>query len=173
MTKKSAALGPRGAVVNYRRCVGMMLFNAHGEVFVGQRLDRMVEAWQMPQGGVDMQESTQDAAFRELKEEIGTDKADIISETADWLAYDLPEELRGKLWKGRYRGQIQKWYLMRFTGEDSDIDIATKDPEFRSWRWCDMGEITAMAVPFKRGVYSEVIRRFSNVIDSHVAALND
>lgn len=165
----STALGPREAVVNYRRCVGMMLFNARGEVFVGQRLDRMVEAWQMPQGGIDKGEAAEAAAFRELKEEIGTDKAQIISETADWLAYDLPQELRGTLWKGRYRGQIQKWYLMRYTGEDSDINLETKDPEFRSWRWCHYSEIIEMAVPFKRGVYSEVIRRFSNALKSQAA----
>jgi putative (di)nucleoside polyphosphate hydrolase len=169
MKKKSTALGPREAVVNYRRCVGMVLFNARGEVFVGQRLDRMVEAWQMPQGGIDKGESAQAAAFRELKEEIGTDKAEIISETADWLAYDLPEELRGKLWKGRYRGQIQKWYLMRYTGDDGDINLQTKDPEFRSWRWCHYNEIAEMAVPFKRGVYSEVVRRFSHMLDNHAA----
>lgn len=166
MIQKNEQKGPRDAVVNYRRCVGMMVFNARGEVFVGQRLDRMVEAWQMPQGGVDQDEEPEAAALRELKEEIGTDRAQIVAETADWLAYDLPKDLQGKLWKGRYRGQIQKWYLLRFTGQDSDVNINTAHPEFRSWRWCQPEEIAALAVPFKRGIYAEVMRRFGNILSA-------
>ncbi|MEM7570212.1 MAG: RNA pyrophosphohydrolase [Pseudomonadota bacterium] len=152
--------GPRHAQFAYRPCVGIMLFNASGHVFVGQRIDQMVEAWQMPQGGVDPGEAPRDAAFRELKEEIGTNTASIVSETVDWLAYDLPPHLQGKIWKGKYRGQIQKWYLMRFDGTDSDVNIETAHPEFRAWRWSRLETLVAMAVPFKQGIYSEIVRRF-------------
>ncbi|MEM1020590.1 MAG: RNA pyrophosphohydrolase [Pseudomonadota bacterium] len=157
-------LGPRFAALNYRPCVGIMLVNQDNAVFVGQRLDRMVEAWQMPQGGIDKGEMPMDAARRELEEEIGTAKADVLSETADWLAYDLPDELQGKVWGGRYRGQIQKWYLMRFTGDESDININTADPEFRSWRWTEPANLVDLAVPFKRGIYAELIRRFGPLL---------
>ncbi|MEM6681865.1 MAG: RNA pyrophosphohydrolase [Pseudomonadota bacterium] len=160
MLKKMPAQGPREAKIHYRPCVGIMLFNPQGDIFVGQRRDRMVEAWQMPQGGIDDGEAEDAAAFREMKEEIGTDKAEIVAKSVDWLAYDLPKDLQGKLWKGRFRGQIQRWFLMRFIGGDSDINIETAHPEFRSWRWCAPGDIMDMAVPFKRGVYSEVLRRF-------------
>lgn len=160
--------GPRDAKSTFRPCVGIMLFNAQGLIFVGQRRDRMVEAWQMPQGGIDAGETPVDAALRELKEEIGTNKAAIVSETVDWLAYDLPPELKGKVWKGRYRGQIQKWYLMRFTGDDSDIDLETHEPEFRTWRWSDPGELADLAVPFKQGIYLELVRRFGPKITAHL-----
>lgn len=163
-TKKS--LGPRGAVLNYRPCVGIMLFNDDGHILVGQRMDRMVEAWQMPQGGIDDGEVPNVAAFREMLEEIGTNKAAIVTETADWLAYDLPAELQGKLWKGRYRGQIQKWFLMRFLGTDADINLETQHPEFRTWRWCPPNELAELAVPFKRGIYAELVRRFSSLVDA-------
>lgn len=169
MDLKAVPGGPRGAVVNYRRCVGVMLFNRDGHVLVGQRLDRMVEAWQMPQGGVDDGEAPDAAVLREMREEIGTDNAKIITGTADWLAYDLPKDLQGKLWKGKYRGQIQKWYLMKFLGSDSDIDINTEHPEFRNWRWCPVDELVALAVPFKRGIYSEVIRRFGDILNDPAA----
>lgn len=160
MSNVSRRPGPRHAQFNYRPCVGIMLFNADGLIFVGQRRDRMVEAWQMPQGGVDEGEAPRLAAFRELEEEIGTRRADIVSETVDWLAYDLPEDLQGKVWKGKYRGQIQKWYLMRFLGDDSDINLDTHEPEFRSWRWSRIEELIGLAVPFKQGIYAELVRRF-------------
>ncbi|RME64759.1 MAG: RNA pyrophosphohydrolase, partial [Alphaproteobacteria bacterium] len=121
--------GPRFAKLGYRPGVGIMLLNARGDVFTGRRIDTQVEAWQMPQGGIDEGESPRQAAFRELAEEIGTDKARVLSETVDWLVYDLPPELMGKVWGGKYRGQRQKWFAMLFEGSDADIDLATAHPE--------------------------------------------
>lgn len=144
----------------YRPCVGVMLFNARGEVFVGRRIDTVAEAWQMPQGGIDPGEDPRDAAIRELREEIGTDKAAIVGETEDWLIYDLPDDLIGKVWKGRYRGQKQKWFAMRFTGRDSDIDIATAHPEFEAWQWSPLDRLVEMIVPFKRDIYRALVARF-------------
>src|SRR5689334_20193726 len=116
----------------YRRGVGVVLVNRHGKVFVAERLN-MPGAWQMPQGGIDDGETPRKAALRELEEETGTNKAEIVRASATWLTYELPPELLGVAWKGKYRGQKQKWYLMRFTGKDSDIDIATAHPEFGRW----------------------------------------
>lgn len=144
----------------YRPCVGIMLINPDWQVFVGQRIDQQVEAWQMPQGGIDEGESPRDAAFRELLEEIGTNCAEILDETENWLAYDLPDELLGRVWQGRYRGQKQKWFAMRFTGEDADIDLATAHPEFERWRWSPLAELPEMAVAFKRGIYQQVVATF-------------
>ncbi len=145
----------------YRPCVGIMLINPAGLVFVGQRLDNLVEAWQMPQGGIDEGEAPEQAALRELGEEIGTEKAEIIAESADWLTYDLPHELVPRVWKGRYRGQRQKWYAMRFTGTDRDIDINTKHPEFAAWRWAPHRELPSLIVPFKRALYEAVVAEFA------------
>ena len=143
----------------YRPGVGVMLFNDKGLVFVGQRLDSRLDAWQMPQGGIDDGEDPLPAAFRELEEETGIAPhlAELTAETPDWHYYDLPEELIGKLWKGRYAGQRQKWYAMRFLGADGDVMIATKHPEFSAWRWADAGELVELAVPFKRELYADVI----------------
>jgi len=143
----------------YRRCVGVMLANRDGHVFVGQRIDNEAPAWQMPQGGIDAGESVQEAALRELQEETGVtpDKVRIEAETAEWLTYDLPHELVPRIWKGRYRGQEQKWVLMRFLGEDDDVTIATDHPEFSEWRWLPPGDLLTHIVPFKRAVYARVL----------------
>lgn len=147
----------------YRPCVGIMLLNANNQVFVAQRIDQVAEAWQMPQGGVDDGEDPEAAALRELKEEIGTDHVEILDRTEDWIAYDLPPELIGKVWRGRYRGQKQKWFAMRFLGRDDDIDLDTEHPEFRDWRWIDMDELPDIIVAWKRDNYRQVVARFRHL----------
>lgn len=145
----------------YRAGVGIMLVNRAGLVFVARRSDTAEEAWQMPQGGIDPGEMPAAAALRELEEEIGTDKAEIVAESRDWLAYDLPETLSGRLWGGRYRGQRQKWLLCRFTGEDADIDLRrTAHPEFSAWRWIEPAALPRLIVPFKRTLYEAVLAEF-------------
>lgn len=144
----------------YRPGVGIMLINRHGLVFVAKRIDTISEAWQMPQGGIDEGEEPQAAAFRELKEETGTDKAEIIAESSEWYSYDLPQELISKIWGGKYRGQRQKWFAMRFTGSDSDINIATSHPEFSEWKWVSIHELPDLIVPFKRKLYSKLLEEF-------------
>lgn len=150
----------------YRRCVGVMLANPAGEVFVGQRIDNDAPAWQMPQGGIDAGEGVRDAALRELWEETGVtpDKVRIEAETAGWLRYDLPHDLVPRIWKGRYRGQEQKWVLMRFLGQDADVNIATDHPEFSRWRWLPPGDLPAHIVPFKRAVYDAVLAEFRAIL---------
>jgi putative (di)nucleoside polyphosphate hydrolase len=143
----------------YRRGVGIALFNDDGFVFGGERIG-VPGAWQMPQGGIDADEEPWQAALRELKEEIGTAKAHYISET-DWLIYDLPAELVGQAWRGRYRGQTQKWFAARFTGGDHDIDLAADHhPEFSAWRWMKLADLAAQIVPFKRDLYRSVAAAF-------------
>ena len=149
----------------YRPCAGMMVVNQQGLVFVGARLDNHADAWQMPQGGIDDGEDPRLAALRELREEIGTDHVDILAETEDWLTYDLPPELYGKMWKGRFGGQKQKWFLMRFLGDDSDINIETDHQEFRAWEWAPTNTLVDRIVPFKRELYQQVIARFQPIID--------
>jgi len=148
----------------YRPCVGLLLFNAERRVLIGQRTDSDRDAWQMPQGGIDPGETPRQAAMRELLEEVGTDKAAIVAEMGAWLTYDLPEDLRARLWHGRYRGQAQKWFALRFLGEDADINIATETPEFRAWRWSPLDEMIDLAVPFKRDVYARVIGEFAPLL---------
>jgi len=146
----------------YRPCVGVMLVNAAGHVFVGQRIDRDQDAWQMPQGGVDPGEDPRAAALRELWEETGVpaEKVRVEAETRDWLPYDLPHDLVPRIWKGRFRGQEQKWFLLRFEGEDGDVNIATDHPEFSEWRWLSPDDLVASIVPFKRAVYQKVLAEF-------------
>ena len=127
-----------------------MLLNSDDRVFVAQRLDRSRSAWQMPQGGIEDGETPRQAALRELEEEIGTNKAEILAESAQWLSYDLPPELVPKLWRGRYRGQRQKWFALRFLGRDRDIDLATEQPEFSVWKWAAPGELAGLIVPGHR-----------------------
>ncbi|EAR50623.1 hydrolase, NUDIX family, NudH subfamily protein [Oceanicola granulosus HTCC2516] len=143
----------------YRPCVGVVLANARGEVFVGQRADRDEPAWQMPQGGLDAGESVREAALRELVEEtgVGADRVEMVAETADWLTYDLPAEVIPTRWGGRYRGQKQKWVLLRFTGADTDIRIDTDHPEFSAWAWVRPDEALERIVPFKRPVYAAML----------------
>ncbi|WP_135080123.1 RNA pyrophosphohydrolase [Terasakiella sp. SH-1] len=143
----------------YRPCVGICLFHQDGKVFVAERLDTP-GAWQFPQGGIDKGEDPYDAAFRELKEEIGTDNADFLAKTDDWLHYDLPDHLIGKVWKGKYRGQKQIWFAFRFKGRDQNIDINTKHPEFSKWQWVELAETVDLIVPFKRDIYVEIVNQF-------------
>ena len=152
----------------YRPCAGIMLVNAHGKVFVGQRIDTTLEAWQMPQGGIDPGEDAYAAAIRELGEETGVtpEHVELIAQAPEELYYDLPEDMIGKVWKGKWRGQRQRWFLLRFTGTDADIDIATDHEEFRAWRWSDPADLPAMIVPFKRALYAQVLAAFA----PHLAA---
>ena len=147
----------------YREGVGIMLINADNLVFVAKRIDSISEAWQMPQGGIDEGEEPQVAAFRELMEETGTDKAQLLAESANWLTYDLPDTLVPKIWGGRFRGQRQKWYAMRFTGIDSDININTPHPEFCEWKWIPMQELPDIIVPFKRSLYQALVDEFRGI----------
>ena len=150
----------------YRPCVGIMLINQHGDIFGGQRLDNRAEAWQMPQGGIDEGEDVETACFREMREEIGTNKADILRLHPDWLNYDIPRPLADNLWSGAYRGQTQKWVALRFKGEDTDINIQTEDPEFISWQWLSPDELIQRAVPFKRDVYTNIMAEFKDLLIS-------
>ena len=151
----------------YRPCVGLLLLNGEGKVFVGRRIDTAKEGdniWQMPQGGIDDGETPAEAALRELAEEIGTDKAEIVAESRHWLRYDLPPQLVGKVWTGRYRGQEQRWFALRFLGKDADIDLATAHPEFDAWRWVDLDDVPALVIPFKRDTYRAVVEEFKALL---------
>jgi len=147
----------------YRPCVGVMLFNREGLVFVGKRIDQTLEGWQMPQGGIDPGESPEQAAFREMEEEIGTNKATLLREMGEWLAYDLPAHLLGVALHGKYRGQRQKWMALRFEGDDSDINLKTEHPEFAEWKWLAIESLPRMVVPFKRDTYTRVIAEFRDL----------
>ncbi|HEY7810140.1 MAG TPA: RNA pyrophosphohydrolase [Allosphingosinicella sp.] len=150
----------------YRPGAGVMLVNREGKVFVAQRLDSTLEAWQMPQGGLDEGETPREGALRELEEETGIsrDKVEVIGEAPEPLLYDLPPDLVGKLWKGKWRGQRQHWFLCRFLGDDADIDIETEHPEFRAWKWAEPDDLPSMIVPFKRKLYKDVLAAFRELI---------
>lgn len=149
----------------YRPGVGVILLNDDSDVFVGQRADRSTEAWQMPQGGIDRGEDPEAAMWREMKEEIGTDRADIIAVTRDWVRYELPDELQGKLWGGKYIGQEQLWYCLRFTGSDSDINLEAHQPaEFITWKWEEPQNLADLIVPFKRELYRQVLVEFADYL---------
>lgn len=150
------------AKLPYRPCVGVMLINGAGHVFVGQRRDRDQDAWQMPQGGVEKGEHAEVAALRELEEETGISpqSVSVVAQTEDWLPYDLPIDLVPNIWKGRFRGQEQKWFLLRFHGADDEINLDTEHPEFSEWRWLPLDDLVANIVPFKRSVYQRVVEAF-------------
>ncbi len=159
---------PRREDLPYRPCVGVMLLNARGQAFVGQRLDRHSldhghEAWQMPQGGVDDGEDLRAAALRELREETGVEAAEILAESRAWLDYDLPDALLGVALRGRFRGQRQKWFAARFLGTDADIRLDLHEPEFERWRWAELDELPNLIVPFKRAIYEAVVAEFAPV----------
>ena len=156
----------------YRPCVGVMVLNRAGLAFIGRRIDGpehtdMTHAWQMPQGGVDPGEEPWPAALRELREETNIGSVERIGEISEWLTYDIPRELIGRAWKGKYRGQSQKWFALRFTGDDSEIDVAHPagfhEPEFTAWRWEPMANIPDLVVPFKRAVYQRVVSEFAHL----------
>lgn len=147
----------------YRPCVGVMLLNREGLVFVGKRIDQTVEGWQMPQGGIDNGETPEEAALRELGEEIGTSNARLLREYNGWLTYDLPAHLLGVALRGRYRGQKQKWMAMRFLGDDPEINIRTAEPEFQEWKWLAIEALPRLIVPFKRDTYMKVIAAFRDL----------
>ena len=152
----------------YRRCVGVVLLNREDMVFIGRRLGGpehvdLTHSWQMPQGGIDEGEDPWPAAVRELREETNIRSVERLGEIADWLKYDIPREIVGQAWQGKYRGQTQKWFAMRFTGDDSEIDVdhpAGHQPEFSAWRWERLQNVPGLVVPFKRGVYDRVAREF-------------
>lgn len=154
----------------YRPCVGLMVLNKAGLVWVGHRIPEpdsefsgTTQLWQMPQGGIDKGEAPLDAAWRELQEETGVTSAQLLAESKGWLSYDLPPELAATLWKGKYRGQEQKWYAFRFTGAESEIDIAGEHPEFSAWKWVDFRQVPDLIVPFKRVLYDKVVAEFAHL----------
>lgn len=162
----------RRVALPYRPCVGIMVLNRNKRVWIGRRIDAPKDAegagswWQMPQGGIDEGEDAREAALRELYEETSIHSVEVIGEIEDWLTYDLPENLVGFAWNGRYRGQKQKWFAARFMGNDSEINIeapggGVHKPEFDEWRWVEMDEVPNLIVPFKRKVYDQVVGAFS------------
>jgi putative (di)nucleoside polyphosphate hydrolase len=150
----------------YRPAAAIMLLNSEDKVFVAQRLDNALDAWQMPQGGLDPGEDPQAGALRELEEETGIRPhlVEILAKAPTELLYDLPPEMMGKIWGGKYRGQSQHWFVARFLGRDEDVDINTAEPEFRAWKWADASELVDLIVPFKRKLYAEVLAAFADYL---------
>jgi putative (di)nucleoside polyphosphate hydrolase len=148
----------------YRKGVGAVLFNSDGMVFVARRIDTPFEAWQLPQGGIKRREKPRNAVLRELKEEIGTDKAKILAKSSRWLSYDLPDDIAKRVWRGRYGGQKQRWFALKFTGTAPDIDLAASDhPEFDAWRWIPIDDLPSLAIWFKRSLYEEIVSEFRHL----------
>ena len=163
--QKSARNTPL-AKLPYRPCVGLMVLNSDGHIFAGQRLDSQMDAWQMPQGGIDPGETPREAALRELGEETGIEPGavQILRESTEWYPYDLPRHLIPKLWGGRFRGQTQRWFALRFDGDDRAIDIRRYEPEFSRWTWMPPGDLIDRIVPFKRDTYSAVLAEFRDLL---------
>lgn len=149
----------------YRPGVGMMIINTENKIFIGKRVDTKVAAWQMPQGGIVPGETPSVAALREMLEEIGSDKGHIIAESKCWYSYDVPAFLIPKLWNGNFRGQKQRWFLIRFTGTNEDINVNTSNPEFEQWRWASFDELFSIIIPFKRKLYQAVVKEFESLLD--------
>jgi putative (di)nucleoside polyphosphate hydrolase len=157
-------IGPRASHLPYRRGVGALLLNRDGRVFVAKRIDTPGEAWQLPQGGLARGESPKEAVLRELAEEIGTNKAEIVAESAHWHTYDLPAAVAGRPWRGKYRGQRLKWFALRFQGEDGDIDLkASSHPEFEAWKWVGIDALPGLIVDFKRPIYQALVAEFGHL----------
>jgi putative (di)nucleoside polyphosphate hydrolase len=152
----------------YRKCVGMMILNTNKEILVGRRLDHPSGYWQMPQGGIDENENPKEAVWREMMEEIGTNKAKLIRISNQWINYDIPSEtLKTLPWGHKYIGQRQKWFAFDFLGEDNDINVGTDNPEFSEWKWTEMDSIVDNIVPFKRKVYSVILEEFKDLLKQH------
>ena len=148
----------------YRKCVGMMILNSNKEILVGRRLDHPSGYWQMPQGGIDDNENPKEAVWREMLEEIGTNKAELIKISNQWINYDIPSEtLKTLPWGDIYIGQTQKWFAFLFLGEDNDINVGTDNPEFSEWKWTRMDSIVDSIVPFKRDVYAKILKEFKDI----------
>ena len=165
------------ATLPYRRCAGLMVVNRDGLVFMGRRLDAPDDPegpgtwWQMPQGGIDKDEDPETAAYRELYEETSIRSVSLIAQSRGWINYDLPPDLIGTAWKGRYRGQTQKWFALRFTGDDAEIDVLNPGggghkAEFGAWQWMPLEDLTRHVVPFKREVYEQVVAEFANIVSA-------
>lgn len=150
----------------YRSCVGLMVFNKIGQVFCGQRLGNKSEAWQLPQGGIDEEETPIEAGFRELKEETSIVNVEFVSEYPEWLNYDIPLPLANDLWEGKFRGQTQRWLLFSFTGIDNEININTSHPEFKNWEWINPTQLPLKAISFKQEIYSKINKAFIPIINN-------
>ncbi len=150
----------------YRKCVGMMILNDYKQILVGKRLDHPSGYWQMPQGGIDDKENPEEAVWREMKEEIGTNNVDLIKISSQWIKYEIPEETLSYLpWGKIYIGQIQKWFIFSFAGTDKDVDVQTENPEFSEWKWIDYKYLVKNAVPFKQKVYQKLLDEFSELFN--------
>jgi len=151
-------------IKKYRKCVGMMILNQNNEILIGRRIDQPSGYWQMPQGGIDENEVPQEAVWREMMEEIGTNNAELIYESSQWLNYEIPVEILETLpWGNIYIGQTQKWFVFQFTGKDNDINVGTENPEFSDWKWSNHNTLTDNAVPFKRDLYKKILEEFKNL----------
>ena len=149
----------------YRKCVGIMILNDNNEILVGRRLDHPSGFWQMPQGGIDDDEIPEEAVWREMMEEIGTNNAELIKMSSQWINYKIPQDTLDQLpWGKKYVGQTQKWFLFRFTGQESDINVETENPEFSEWKWAKFNSLVDNIVPFKRDVYKKILEEFKDIL---------